>query len=751
MSGTLDAGFNFNLPRINATDPTNLWPKGNYTLSVTSGCNTKLVDIVVRGYTATLSGYTATPICGGFNYVMNGTFDVPTAYQVVIVSAPSAGDVGQIRDLASTSASLPFNGLSPGTYVFGLRIKGGSTNVLTQTVVYNATSVITIDRNNTGGFVCDAGATNGTLTITASSASPGVGAILEYAISTDGGITYSAYQAGNTFTGLGAGNYYFKVKDGCTNEITAISQIGVAASPNLSVNDVPGNATFCAGTASLTVKLGLDVNIPSATYLWSGPGLSTNPLATNYQGLKNPVIALSDIPVGTNTYGLTITLGAPCNTTSTGSVNIIINGLPNLVINEPTPVCFQATVDLTTAAITAGSDAGLTYTYFTDAAGLIPIANPAAVAVSSTYYIKGSNGTCADIKPVTVTINPLPIASISYAAAPYCKRGTAMPTQTGEAGGTYTGDAGLVIFNATTGAIDLLNSTPGTHTVTYTFSNGSCSSSTTTIITINPTTLPTALADINAVCSASPTAPTLNDPCAGVLTATTSTVFPITTPGTTIVTWVFDYGNDYMLSVNQNVIITLPTAPIITPASATNLCPGGAIDLSATAATAYRWYKDGVLIGGATSQIYNATTSGDYSVETGNGICYSVASAPVTVTVNQLPATPLLTITEASCAAPTATITVTSPIAGLTFSNNGVDYSNTTGIFSGLAAGSTYSITAKNASGCISNAVTGTLATSPTAPVLVINNPASVCAPSTIDLTSAAVTAGSTGGGVLSY
>ena len=62
-------------------------------------------------------------------------------------------------------------------------------------------------------------------------------------------------------------------------------------------------------------------------------------------------------------------------------------------------------------------------------------------------------------------------------------------TQTGTAGGTYTAPAGVVI-NAATGDIDLVASTPGTYTITYSFSNGACSNTTTASITI--TALPTA-------------------------------------------------------------------------------------------------------------------------------------------------------------------------------------------------------------------------------------------------------------------
>ncbi|PKH69169.1 hypothetical protein CXF59_00155, partial [Flavobacterium sp. ALD4] len=57
---------------------------------------------------------------------------------------------------------------------------------------------------------------------------------------------------------------------------------------------------------------------------------------------------------------------------------------------------------------------------------------------------------------------------------------------------------------------------------------------------------------------------------------------------------------------------------------------------------------------------------------------------------------------QPTCAVATGTITVTAPTGtGITYSIDGSTYTNTTGIFTNVAA-ATYSVTAKSAEGCIS-------------------------------------------------
>jgi hypothetical protein len=76
----------------------------------------------------------------------------------------------------------------------------------------------------------------------------------------------------------------------------------------------------------------------------------------------------------------------------------------------------------------------------------------------------------------------------------------------------------------------------------------------------------------------------------------------------------------------------------ITPQSNTTFCQGGFVTLNASTGTnyTYEWYKNGQLINGASSNTYQATTSGSYTVKVIDGAC-SATSSQTSITVNPLP------------------------------------------------------------------------------------------------------------------
>ena len=84
-------------------------------------------------------------------------------------------------------------------------------------------------------------------------------------------------------------------------------------------------------------------------------------------------------------------------------VTINTGPAPTVKVTDPATVCEPSTVDLTNPDITAGSDAGLNYTYWTDAANTVPLPNPNAVGQSGTYYITGTaTGGCSSTMSVQV-------------------------------------------------------------------------------------------------------------------------------------------------------------------------------------------------------------------------------------------------------------------------------------------------------------------------------------------------------------
>jgi gliding motility-associated-like protein len=308
--------------------------------------------------------------------------------------------------------------------------------------------------------------------------------------------------------------------------------------------------TAFAPTMSDPIFTWFDSNLSSATILGTGENLVVSPLTTT-------------------TYYVDVEGDNFCSNEAGNRKEVTVTVNPVATVSDIT-VANQSICQGETATLTATSALiNPVFTWYTDAGLVNSISNVETISVSpqftTTYYVTvEADGICAippPAKPVTVTVNPLPTALIAYSDPFTCNRGTATITQTGQSGGTYIGDAGLSI-NATSGEINLALSTPGQHTVTYEFTDGLCSNTTTTNIEISATVLPSPLPDITAECEATPTNPTIEDPCAGIIEGTTTTLFPITTQGTTLITWNFDYGNGYTQTITQNVIIKDTTAPV---------------------------------------------------------------------------------------------------------------------------------------------------------------------------------------------
>jgi gliding motility-associated-like protein len=174
-----------------------------------------------------------------------------------------------------------------------------------------------------------------------------------------------------------------------------------------------GQTYTAAGTFSVTLINGagcdsiatLNLSVNSTLTSTTNRTICTNQLPYTWNGQTY---------TAAGTYSVTLVSISGCDSVAT--LVLSIGAAPNLVVNDPAIVCQPQTADLTAAPVTAGSDPGLSYTYWSDAAATIPLATANAVSAAGTYYIKGQTaGGCSSIRAVTVSIEAQ-INNIRYPA-----------------------------------------------------------------------------------------------------------------------------------------------------------------------------------------------------------------------------------------------------------------------------------------------------------------------------------------------
>ena len=181
--------------------------------------------------------------------------------------------------------------------------------------------------------------------------------------------------------------------------------------------------------------------------------------------------------------------------------------------------------------------------------------------------------------------------------------------------------------------------------------------------------------------------------------------------------------NCVTVNVNAN-----PTVTVNSPEKCAN---DPNVTITATPSPAgsynYAWTVPGGAAAPGDNASFSASVAGDYSVIISNTTTGCTGSNSGTLTVNANPATPTADVTQPTCSVATGTITVTSGTTGLSFSINSTtpaDFTNTSGVFSGLSAGN-YTIRSKNSNGCISNGlektINGAAASTPAAAVAIIS------------------------------
>lgn len=410
------------------------------------------------------------------------------------------------------------------------------------------------------------------------------------------------------------------------------------------------------------------------SFTWTFPGGSP---ASSTQ--SNPAVSYA-------TPGIyTVQLIAVNGTASTSVTRTLsINPYPVLAVNSPT-ICNGSTANFSLSGASA-------YTF--NPGGF----NSTLVSVSPTstsvYTITGSNGVCTSVSNATAFVNPSPVVTANNSTI--CSGSSAGFTLTGA--NAYTTQSGNI-----TGSQFTVNPLLST-TYTITGSDGTCSSSVTASVMVNP--LPNIGVNSSSLCYGQSATLTASGASSYTWSNGSNANSIVVAPLTGTLYTVSGSSLNCVSSQTSNVTVN-PAFTLSAQSASNNVCSGVACNLVASGATTYSWST------GASGQTIsvNPVSSSTYVVTGLLGFCSQTAA--ISISVIQTPSLSFNVIPGYSiCPGGSATLQVNGAYTSFVWSQPVVN--GTLNVV--FPAGSTtYTVNASNPSnGC---------ATSGTVPITVSNLP----------------------------
>jgi len=481
---------------------------GSSWVSVANGTPTGATYTGATTATLGISGITATASYQYRCYITNcsgnnATSNAATLTVNTIPSAPAVGTITQPTCTLSTG-SVALSGLPSGAWTINPGNRTGSTSTATISGLVPGTYNFTV--TNSSGCTSPASADVIINTQPAVPAQPVIGTVTQPTCAeATGSVVLSGlpslgnwilrqYPGGSTTQGTGTtitvsslttGTYNFSVENegGCVSSLSENVVINAQpATPTAPTVGTITHPTYTVATGSVVIS-----GLPTGT--WT---LTRYPdeIEITASGTSRTITGLEP---GTYTFRVTNSVGC----TSLPSLNVVINprpGTPNLLITNPPTICSDETVDLTLPAVTAGSDADLTFTYWTDLMATVAYPTPRA-ATPGTYYIKGTNPlNFYAIKPVVVNADEIPVANAGPDQILEYLFGTTLIADIPEHGTgiwelvTGTGD----LFNSLTPSTSVSGLSIGENVFSWTVTNGVCDpASDYVVVIVNKLIIPT--------------------------------------------------------------------------------------------------------------------------------------------------------------------------------------------------------------------------------------------------------------------
>ncbi len=484
----------------------------------------------------------------------------------------------------------------------------------------------------------------------------------------------------------------------CDQAIVTINVVcGQIQTPTVSITQPTCTTTIGTITVTAPTGTGLTYSINSSTYQ-SG---------TSFSGLAS------------GSYYVTVRNFSGCVSTATAAV---INAQPATPTAPAAGSVTQPTCTVATGSFSI-TNYNAAFTYVVTPSTGVSVSGSTVTATAGTYTVTATLGACTSIASANVTVNAQPAIpaqpTLGTVIQPTCTVAKGSFTITNyNAAYTYivTPSTGVSISGST------ITAPAGIYTIKATL--GSCPSIASLSVTVNAQTTSPVAATVSITqptCTTSTGTIKVTAPIGTGLTYSinsstykSGTSFAGLTSGSYSVTVKNSTG--CVSSVTVAVINAQPATPAqptlcaVTQPTCTKATGSFSITNYNAAYTYTVTPSTGVSVSGSTI----TAPAGTYTVKAKLGACNSIASASVTVNAQTTsPSAATVSIAQPTCTIATGTITVTAPTGtGLNYSINSTTYQSGTS-FAGLASGS-YSVTVKNANGCVSTAIVAVINAQPT-------------------------------------